>query len=296
MLGTQSRGHAAGDRKSALVRYGLVAIALMNVGFELIKMYFVTSARGVEGRYGRVRAEVASVNHRTSSLERTMPRADALAPEVEETRAETAAATALAPEVEETTTPANVRRRERECGSPAVDGYAHVNLTCLAMSATAREFAHASASGREKLRAHIEEHASYDGVAVRWGIHHTTETAEECGERCKEHVVKPDGIGAEVLPCNVFVWCPKDVGEGGCFEPDAHQHFAGDCWLKFSETPENVEVNQRGANDAPGFVNKDGKTFAERHANAPKLVHWSSGVLLPESMTASSTLGPRATW
>ena len=77
---------------------------------------------------------------------------------------------------------------------------------------------------------------------------------------------------------------------------DAHQHFAGDCWLKFSETPENVEVNQRGANDAPGFVNKDGKTFAERHANAPKLVHWSSGVLLPESMTASSTLGPRATW
>ena len=92
MLGTQSRGHAAGDRKSALVRYGLVAIALMNVGVELIKMYFGTSARGVEGRYGRVRAEVASVNHRTSSLERTMPRADALAPEVEETRAETAAA------------------------------------------------------------------------------------------------------------------------------------------------------------------------------------------------------------
>ena len=91
MLGTQSRGHAAGDRKSALVRYGLVAIALMNVGVELIKMYFGTSARGVEGRYGRVRAEVASVNHRTSSLERTMPRADALAPEVEETRAETAA-------------------------------------------------------------------------------------------------------------------------------------------------------------------------------------------------------------
>ena len=74
------------------MRYGLVAIALMNVGVELIKMYFGTSARGVEGRYGRVRAEVASVNHRTSSLERTMPRADALAPEVEETRAETAAA------------------------------------------------------------------------------------------------------------------------------------------------------------------------------------------------------------
>ena len=95
---------SAGDRKSALVRYGLVAIALMNVGVELIKMYFGTSARGVEGRYGRVRAAVASVNHRTSSLERTMPRADALAPEVEETRAETAAAT---------TTPANVRR-ERE--------------------------------------------------------------------------------------------------------------------------------------------------------------------------------------
>lgn len=103
-----------------------------------------------------------------------------------------------------------VNARRRECGSPAVDGYAKVNLTCLAMSATAREF-DASTTGREKLVVHTEEHASYDGIAVRWGIHHTTQTAHECAKRCREHAVKPNGSGAEVLPCNVFVWCPIDV-------------------------------------------------------------------------------------
>ena len=56
-------------------------------------------------------------------------------------------------------------------------------------------------------------------------------------------------------------------------------------------------MNQRGANDAPGFVNKDGKTFAERHPKAPKLTHWTSGVLLPpEIENTPGTLGPRATW
>jgi len=105
---------------------------------------------------------------------------------------------------------ARVVARRRECGSPAVDGYAKVNLTCLAMSVTAREF-DASTTGRERLVVHAEEHASYDGVAVRWGIHHTTQTAAECAKRCREHVVKPNGTGAEVLPCNVFVWCPIDV-------------------------------------------------------------------------------------
>jgi len=191
---------------------------------------------------------------------------------------------------------ATVSVRTRECGSPAVDGYAKVNLTCMAASATAREY-DASESGREKLRAHIEPHASYDGIAVRWGIGHVANTAEECAEKCRTHPIKPNGTGTEMFPCNVFVWCPKGEGIEECFEPDAHTHSPGDCWLKFSETPESVEVNQRGANDASGFVNKDGATFAQRHPKAPKMVHWTSGVLVPEGMEVTpGTLGPRATW
>lgn len=40
------------------------------------------------------------------------------------------------------------------------------------------------------------------------------------------------------MPCNAFVWCPDDV----CFEPDAHHHTKGDCWLKFTEGPAYPEV------------------------------------------------------
>ena len=185
--------------------------------------------------------------------------------------------------------------RVRECGSPAIDGYAKVNLTCMAESATAREW-DGSKEARARLEARVEPHASYDGIAVRWGINHTVKTAEECAERCREHEIRPNGRGAEVLPCNVFVYCPLNVDADRCFEADAHEHFPGDCWLKFSETPENVEVNQRGANDAPGFV-RDGKTFAQRHPNAPNLTHWTSGVLLPPDVeNTPGTLGPRAQW
>ena len=82
----------------------------------------------------------------------------------------------------------------------------------------------------------------------------------------------------------------------GCFEPDAHTHGPGDCWLKFTETPENVEVNQRGENNAPGTV-KDGAPYGKRHPDAPRLAHWTSGVMLPRGWTPSNgTYGPRATW
>ena len=40
------------------------------------------------------------------------------------------------------------------------------------------------------------------------------------------------------LPCNAFAFCPDDV----CFEPDAHHHTKGDCWLKFTEAPLAPEV------------------------------------------------------
>lgn len=56
---------------------------------------------------------------------------------------------------------------ERVCGSPAEDGYAHVDPTCLHNSPTAKWHADFIASGGkgEDLDVHAELAAEYDGVA-----------------------------------------------------------------------------------------------------------------------------------
>lgn len=78
-----------------------------------------------------------------------------------------------------------------------------------------------------------------------------------------------------------------------CFEPDAHTHRAGDCWLKFTEAPEAVQVNQRGNNDAPETA-RGGGSYRARHPDSPPAAHWTSGVLLPPGWTPSNgTYGPR---
>ena len=320
---TTTRSGAA--TRAAITRVGLVVFVALNAMSETGKFYnrdatsATAAAMGTRGRArvetvsARVRDEPAAVrralersavNERQTTTtnggardeEKTTTTTTTTSVEAEEKTTTMRGGNASTVEAASETTVATVSVRTRECGSPAVDGYAKVNLTCMALSATAREY-DASESGRENLRAHVEPHASYDGIAVRWGIGHVANTAEECAEKCRTHPVKPDGTGTEMFPCNVFVWCPKGEGIEECFEPDAHTHSPGDCWLKFSETPENVEVNQRGANDASGFVNKDGATFAQRHPKAPKMVHWTSGVLVPEGTEVTpGTLGPRATW
>ena len=67
-------------------------------------------------------------------------------------------------------------------------------------------------------------------------------TAEDCAVACLNH--KPGVIqGPYVnLPCNAFAWCPDEI----CFEPDAHTHHKGDCWLKFTEGPAYPEVHRPG--------------------------------------------------
>jgi hypothetical protein len=92
------------------------------------------------------------------------------------------------------------------------------------------------------------------------------------------------------------------VGTAVCFEPDAHTHTGGDCWLKFTECPENVEVNARGAMDDPATW-RNGVEFYERHPRAlllgggVKMVPWVSGVLLPPgALPGNGTWGPRAKW
>ena len=185
--------------------------------------------------------------------------------------------------------------RKRECGSPAVDGYSHVVPECLVKSRTNVEYDR-SETARMSQVAWYEEHASYDGLAVAWGIGNRKPTAAACASACRAHKPGPPHHGPFAdLPCNAWVWCPVSEKDG-CFEPDAHTHGPGDCWLKFTETPENIEVNQRGANDAPGTV-KDGVRYKQRHSNAPKLAQWTSGVMLPPEWTPSNgTYGPRATW
>lgn len=268
----QRSGNASTSSSSNTIRYGLALVLALNVASEGLKARFASSSS-------------------SSSVDVVLERAARGKP-----NEKPAVVNVAAPRLMEEEPAISTMMRKRECGSPAIDGYAHVNATCLLRSATAREY-DASAEARAALEASIETHASYDGIAVRWGINHTVDSAEECAEKCRRHVAKEGGRGADGLPCNVFVWCPKNEGLTKCFEPDAHEHYPGDCWLKFSETPENVEVNQRGANDAAGFTNAAGRTYRERHPDAPALTHWTSGVMLPPGVkNTGGTLGPRATW
>ncbi|KAJ9526324.1 hypothetical protein QJQ45_009775 [Haematococcus lacustris] len=123
----------------------------------------------------------------------------------------------------------------RVCGSPAVDGYSHVVPKCLEDSPTAKWWNEYYASGGKQsdLVAHIELASDYDGLAVVWGIKNTKATVEECAEHCKRHMPNTVQGPFSKLPCNAFAFCPDDV----CFEPDAHHHTKGDCWLKFTEGP-----------------------------------------------------------
>lgn len=65
-------------------------------------------------------------------------------------------------------------------------------------------------------------------------------------------------------------------------------NFAGDCWLKFTEAPHIPELNMQGKLSA---------SMRERHAEAPEIVQWVSGVLLlPGLVMSNGTWGPRSQW
>jgi len=178
----------------------------------------------------------------------------------------------------------------RVCGSPAVDGYSHVDPACLESSPTAlwwKTWLERSRGDMQQLQVHFEYEADYDGLAVGWGINNKKASAQECAEACRNHQPGPHVGGPfQNLPCNAFVWCPTqhDV----CFEPDAHKHTGGDCWLKFTEAPAQPEVNYRG---------KISEAFKKRHPLAPERVQWVTGVLLPPGTSlGNGTYGPRFYW
>lgn len=173
----------------------------------------------------------------------------------------------------------------RVCGSPAVDGYAHVKPECLRSSPTARWWLENQPDPVIDLITHIEHSADYDGVAVAWGINNKKESIEDCAKACRDHKPNPDdtqGYGA--LPCNAFAYCSSAT----CFEPDAHKHSRGDCWLKFTEAPASPEVNMRGALS---------EAQRKKHPTAPKFVQWDAGVLLPTGVKfTNGTWSPRYYW
>jgi hypothetical protein len=80
--------------------------------------------------------------------------------------------------------------RRRECGDPAVDGYSHVDPDCLERSGTAAQFDTAEAARMAQV-AWVEEGASYDGLAVAWGIGNKKPTAAACADACRRHVPDP---------------------------------------------------------------------------------------------------------
>lgn len=176
----------------------------------------------------------------------------------------------------------------RVCGSPAVDGYAHVDPKCLDESPTAKAWRKLHAEGGSSgagLACNKETAVSIDGLAVGWGIDNKKATPEDCCQACRDHVPGP-AVGGPFgnLPCNVWVYCDAEE----CFEADAHHHTKGDCWLKFSEAPQFPEINARG---------RFPDDFKSRHPEAPDTCQWVSGVLLPPGQKwTNGTWGPRYSW
>jgi len=129
---------------------------------------------------------------------------------------------------------------------------------------------------------------------VRWGIGHTKQTWGACEAACRAHRPTRSGGPFSKLACNTWSWC----GAARCFEPDAHSHSFGDCWLKFQELPAQAEVNQR----APGMLAAWRRRHTRELTRAPFLVTgdnvtWVSGVLLPPGeRLGEGTWGPRAYW
>lgn len=169
------------------------------------------------------------------------------------------------------------------CGSPAIDGYAHVDVECLRKSPTAQWYFQFRPEP-DDLVVFVDREADYDGLAVSWGIGNTKASVEECAETCRQH--RPGNIPGpfEDFYCNAFSFCAAEV----CFEPDAHSHSKGDCWLKFTEGPANPELNFRGA---------IAQEQRNRHPNAPERVQWHAGAVLPRGIVLKNgTWGPRYTW
>lgn len=56
----------------------------------------------------------------------------------------------------------------------------------------------------------LEQHADYDGLAVLWGIGHTTQSVEDCAEACRSYIPALQQGGELALPderCMLLLHC-----------------------------------------------------------------------------------------
>ena len=146
-------------------------------------------------------------------------------------------------------------------------------------------------------------HAGYGGGSLGWGMSFKVETAQECCDACRAHAATCTGNttarGAvyyrrkwnhtvtdercaatmssneegthAAQPCNVFVFCPTPVSEGGlCWSNDVWDHRYGECWLKHQPKPHAPWAGAYGAYP-------DG--YRKKHKTTPPLVQWMSGSL-----------------
>ena len=175
----------------------------------------------------------------------------------------------------------------RSCGSPAINAYLNISNKCLVESNTNKAYSeYMKSNSASTMICYREQHASYDGITVLWGIGNKKSSSEECALSCVRYKPRADGGVGSNLPCNSWVYCPVDSPV--CFEPDAHTHTAGDCWLRFTEHPQLPEVNMRGVQSA---------AFRKRHPSSPEITPWISGVvLLPNTPISSGVWGPRSNW
>ena len=112
-----------------------------------------------------------------------------------------------------------------------------------------------------------------DGYALRWGSDHIRPSLHDCGRACLEFVPVPPYH----MPCNIFVYCPKDH----CFAPAQLPpgNRSGWCWLKHQDDPNNPHVNMRGTD------------------NRGKPVDWQAGVVVRKgTQVQTGTKSARAHW
>lgn len=162
---------------------------------------------------------------------------------------------------------------------------------------------------------HPMAHAGYSGGSLNWGLSFKVASAQECCTACRAHAATCiPGAGAVAYlnrtwhgrvvqehcakemssnelgthaaqPCNVFVYCPTPLSEGGlCWSNDLWNHTSGECWLKHQPRPERPHAGAYGAYPSG---------YRKKHRTAPPLVQWMSGSLHTGPATVD---GPHWHW
>ena len=136
------------------------------------------------------------------------------------------------------------------------------------------------ASGRATYASGRRPSTSRAGVGARATCGPTAEGSvftkrrfdgKETEERCTKSMGSNEGDKAQLGKCNVWVFCPTPLAEGGlCWSNDVWNHTYGECWLKHQLNPARPNAGAYGAYPAP---------YRKKHRTTPPEVQWMSGAL-----------------